>query len=83
MTMAAMLDRFVLETEAMSAPALHAIAQFEGRFGYNTHTRGFFEALAASRPVAASPLVGLKGPWAEDQRFVTNVFGSRAISIAC
>ena len=67
----------------MSSPRpVHAIAWFEGQFGYNTHTRGFFEALAASRPVAASPLVGLKGPWAEDQRLVTNVFGSRAISIA-
>ncbi|MEC8028874.1 MAG: hypothetical protein VX170_14510, partial [Pseudomonadota bacterium] len=67
----------------MSSPRpVHAIAWFEGRFGYNTHTRGFFEALAALRPVAASPLVGLKGPWAEDQRLVTNVFGSRAISIA-
>ena len=66
----------------MSNPRpVHAIAWFEGRFGYNTHTRGFFEALSALRPVAASPMVGLAGPWAEDQRLLNELFRSRLISI--
>ena len=52
----------------MSSPRpVHAIAWFEGRFGYNTHTRGFFEALAALRPVAASPLVGRSRLWLRPQ----------------
>ena len=61
---------------------VHAIAWFEGRYGYNTHTRGFFEALAALRPVAASPMIRLKGPWAEDQRLLNTLYGRQLISIA-
>lgn len=61
---------------------VHAIAWFQGRHGYNTHTRGFFEALAKRRPVFSSPLIGLEGPWQEDQNQLAELYGQDLVSIA-
>lgn len=52
---------------------VHAIGWFEGRFGYNVHTRNFFDNLSRLVPVAASPLIGLDGPWREDRAALTKV----------
>jgi len=52
-----------------SAP-VHAIGWFEGRFGYNVHTRNFFENLSKLVPVVASPLIGEEGPWREDRKLL-------------
>ncbi|MEQ8331830.1 glycosyltransferase [Nisaea sp.] len=46
---------------------VHAIGWFDGRFGYNVHTRNFFECLSRILPVVASPLIGHDGPWREDR----------------
>lgn len=52
---------------------VHAIGWFEGRFGYNTHTRNFFEQLSRKLPVVASPLIDLTGPWEEDRQILVKI----------
>ncbi|UUX48379.1 glycosyltransferase [Nisaea acidiphila] len=52
---------------------VHAIGWFEGRFGYNTHTRNFFDYLSRRIPVVASPMLGLEGPWCADRTILRNV----------
>ena len=49
---------------------VHALGWFEGRFGYNTHTRNFFDRLSLLKPVTTSPMIGLEGPWEEDRQLL-------------
>ncbi|WP_420402523.1 glycosyltransferase family 4 protein [Nisaea sp.] len=52
---------------------MHAIGWFEGRFGYNVHTRNFFESLARLTPVVASPLIVNDGPWQADRALLERI----------
>ena len=56
---------------------VHAIGWFDGRFGYNVHTRGLFEALSRRLPVVATPLYTLSGPLEEDKAAVAALLGHR------
>lgn len=64
-------------TETASAnsanPPVHAIGWFEGRFGYNVHTRNFFESLSRRVPVVASPLMLREGPWQADRDILQRI----------
>jgi len=62
------------------APLVHAIGWFDGRYGYNVHTRGLFEALSRHLPVVSSPIVGLEGPQDADKPLVAQHFGDRPIA---
>lgn len=57
--------------DAIDRRPVHAIGWFDGRFGYNVHTRNFFDNLSRLSPVAASPLIGVDGPWHEDRAVLT------------
>jgi len=59
------------EPKSMGSRPVHAIGWFDGRFGYNVHTRNFFDNLSRLIPVAASPLIGLDGPWQQDRAILT------------
>lgn len=66
---------------AGSDPVLvHAIGWFDGRFGYNVHTRGLFDALSRRLPVVATPIHQTSGPVEEDNAAVAALFGSRAVT---
>ena len=67
-------------TQHSKAP-VHGIAWFQGRYGYNTHTRGFFDALMKHRPVFGSPLIGTEGPWQEDQQQLAKLYGRELVTI--
>ena len=54
-------------------PPVHAIGWFEGRFGYNVHTRNFFDSLSRLIPVTASPLIGQEGPWQADRDILRHI----------
>lgn len=56
-----------LRRSAQNHRPVHAIGWFDGRFGYNIHTRNFFEQLSRYLPVVASPLLGTEGPWRADR----------------
>lgn len=56
---------------------VHAIGWFDGRFGYNVHTRGLFDALARRLPVVATPVIVRSGPIAEDKAAVAGLLGRR------
>lgn len=56
---------------------VHAIGWFDGRFGYNVHTRGLFDALSRRLPVVASPLYVKSGPVEEDKAAVAALLGRR------
>lgn len=55
-------------------PLVHAIGWFDGRYGYNVHTRNLFDALSRRLPVAASPMRILEGPQEEDKREIAETF---------
>jgi len=59
---------------------VHAIGWFDGRFGYNVHTRGLFDALSRRLPVVATPLYVRSGPLEEDKAAVPALFGRREIA---
>lgn len=52
---------------------VHALGWFEGRFGYNTHTRNFFDRLSRLQSVTTSPMIGLEGAWEEDRQLLLHV----------
>lgn len=52
---------------------VHAIGWFDGRFGYNTHTRNFFDRLSRRVPVVASPMIVLEGPWEADREILCRI----------
>lgn len=60
-------------------PLVHAIAWFDGRYGYNIHTRNLFDQLSRRLPVVASPLIGREGPVAEDRSAILRHFGNRTV----
>ena len=55
-------------------PLVHAIGWFDGRYGYNVHTRNLFEALSKRMPVVASPMRVLEGPHEADKREIATTF---------
>ncbi len=59
------------------SPLVHAIGWFDGRYGYNVHTRGLFDALSRRLPVVATPLYMTSGPVAEDKAAVAQLFRDR------
>lgn len=59
---------------------VHAIGWFDGRFGYNVHTRGLFDALSRRMPVVTSPLYRTDGPHAEDKAAVAALFDQRRVA---
>lgn len=61
-------------------PLVHAIGWFDGRYGYNVHTRGLFEALSRRLPVVTTPIYVRSGPVAEDQAAVAELFGDRRVA---
>jgi glycosyltransferase involved in cell wall biosynthesis len=58
----------------LNDPLVHAIGWFDGRYGYNVHTRNLFEALSARLPVVASPMRVLEGPQEADKREIAQTF---------
>lgn len=62
------------------SPLVHAIGWFDGRYGYNVHTRGLFDALSRRLPVVATPLYGREGPLAEDKAAVATMFHDRRVA---
>ncbi len=68
----------------MAAPAnpllIHAIGWFDGRYGYNVHTRGLFDALSRRLPVLATPIHLRSGPVDEDKAAVAAHFADRRIA---
>lgn len=60
-------------------PLVHAIGWFDGRYGYNVHTRGLFDALSRRLPVVATPIYLKSGPVAEDKAAVSTLFADRPV----
>lgn len=59
---------------------VHGVAWIEGRFGYNTHARNFFDRLSRLKATTVTPLVGLDGPIDADNVLIEGVFsGERDI----
>ncbi|NQW09996.1 MAG: glycosyltransferase family 4 protein [Alphaproteobacteria bacterium] len=58
-------------------PLIHAIGWFDGRYVYNVHTRGLFDALSRRLPVLASPIRDRQGPVAEDKAAIRRLFQHR------
>lgn len=58
-------------------PLIHAIGWFDGRYGYNVHTRNLFDALSRRVPVLASPIRDRQGPVAEDKVAIRRLFANR------
>jgi glycosyltransferase involved in cell wall biosynthesis len=63
---------------------VHAIGWFEGRYGYNVHTRNLFEAASRLLPVVASPMKMLEGPQDADKAIMRALSdaGRPVVSIA-
>lgn len=59
---------------------VHAIGWFDGRYGYNVHTRGLFDALSRRLPVVATPIHVKSGPLAEDKAAVARLFADRRVA---
>ncbi|EDP63549.1 putative mannosyltransferase [alpha proteobacterium BAL199] len=59
---------------------VHAIGWFDGRYGYNVHTRGLFDALSRRVPVVATPVYGKSGPIDEDKAAVASHFAGRSVA---
>lgn len=71
--------------EARQGPGLtgtlvHAIGWFDGRYGYNVHTRGLFDALSRRLPVVATPIHVRSGPVEPDKAAVAALFGGRRLA---
>ena len=47
---------------------VHAVAWFEGRLGYNVHSRNFFDALARLTPVHRTEMIGRGAPSIAEDR---------------
>ncbi len=69
------------DRQDISAPLVHGIGWFEGRFGYNIHTRNFFGALSQRLPVTVSPLVVFEGPLEPDLEILSRVWGDRRVTV--